>query len=424
MIIKNSRVIDPSTNRDEVTDILIKNGLIEKIGDLKEEYEDEEVIDGTGLISAPGFVDVHVHLRDPGQTYKEDIFTATEAALAGGYTTLVAMANTIPVMDSVEAVEAFLTRAKESKIQIYTVAALTYGLKGEKLTELEELKKAGVVGFSDDGFPVSSTSLLLEGMKRAKALELPISLHEEDPSLIGNPGINEGEVSKKLGLIGAPTESESSFIGRDVALAHAVGVKLDIQHISTGVGVEYIRLGKKLGAKVEAEVTPHHFTLTEEAVLEHGTNAKMNPPLRTKWDVEKIQEAIADGTIEIIATDHAPHSKEENDREFTKAPSGITGLETALSLGIMNLVDKKIITINRLIELMSTNPAKFYNLPAGTLKVGSRADIVVFNPEEEYIYNKTNSKSSNTPFLGEKLKGRVVYTIASGIVQKNMVFTE
>ncbi|MDO5713398.1 MAG: dihydroorotase [Tissierellia bacterium] len=411
MIIHGGRVIDPSQNLDEVCDIEIEEGKIKRLGHFK---SFQNTIDASGLIVAPGLVDVHVHFRDPGQTEKEDLHTGALAAARGGFTSVICMGNTIPPMDSPELVYEFYKKAKKEKIHLYTVANLTKEMRGKVLTDLEALKKAGVVGISDDGFPVTEEELLLEGMYQCKKLDLPLSLHEEDPRFIGVPGINDGEISKEMGYRGASAYGEDLYISRDVIFSRLTGCKVDIQHISSGYGVKLVELARAFGGNVVAEITPHHFTLTEDDVKTYGTLAKMNPPLRTKKDRELLLQGIKNGTITIIASDHAPHTEEEKNREYHKAPSGITGLETALALGLRELVEKEIIDLPQLISLMSTNPAKFYNLPGGTLKEGSSADLVIFDPKKTWTYDKVFSRSKNSPFLGENLPGKIYYTICQG----------
>lgn len=412
MIIKNGRVIDPSENLDKITDIEIRNGKIYKIGKINS--KDKEIINAEGLIVAPGFVDVHVHFRDPGFTYKEDLYSGSQAAIAGGFTSVVCMANTKPIMDNKKKLLDFYKRTKDLPLNIYTASALTKNFEDEKLVNMEELLEAGAVAFTDDGIPNRNSKLLLAAMKEAKRLGTLISFHEEDPNLIENNGINHGKISEKLNIYGSPSLAESSFIARDVEYALYTGARIDIQHISTARGVDLIRYGKSRGADIFAEVTPHHFTLTDTALLEYGTNAKMNPPLRGEKDRLEILRGIKDGTLEVIATDHAPHSTEEKDRGICKAPSGIIGLETSLGLGIRELVEKGLISINKLIELMSTNPCKKYKLKGGNLKENSDADIVIFNPNLRYSLDVFKSKSSNTPFKGQTLIGRVIYTIHNG----------
>ena len=420
MIIKNGRVINPSNGFDEIADILIEDGIIKDIGKF-EAIEDKEVIDAKGCVVAPGLVDIHVHFREPGFTQKEDIQSGSEAAAAGGFTTVVAMANTKPIIDNEETLNFVLEKMKKSKINVHTVAAVTKGFKGEEIVDMERLFELGAIGFSDDGIPINNEELILEAMLKAKELNVPLSFHEESPSLIGVPGINEGKISKKFEIKGAPNVSEDIMVARDSMLALYTGATIDIQHISSGSSVDMVRFIKGLGGKVCAEVTPHHFSITEDYVLKHKSLAKMNPPLRTEEDRLKIVEGLKDNTIEIIATDHAPHSKEEKEQYITKAPSGIIGLETSLALGVTNLVRQGHLTLIELLTKMTVNPAKLYNLDCGTLNKGSKADIVIFKDDESYVVNKFHSRSSNSPFAGEPLYGKIKYTICNGkIVYKNL----
>src|SRR5699024_6237310 len=310
---------------------------------------------------------------------------------------------------------------KKSRINLYTIAAITKGFKGKELVDMEKLHELGAIGFSDDGIPLNNENIVLKAMIKARELGLPLSFHEECPSLIDVPGINQGNVSKQLGIKGAPNVSEDVMVARDAMLALYTGATVDIQHISSGNSVDMVRFIKGLGANVYAEVTPHHFSITEDAILEHKTLAKMNPPLRTEDDRVKIIKGLQDNTIEIIATDHAPHSKEEKEDKLSKAPSGITGLETSLALGITNLVKEGHLSLMELITKMTVNPAKMYNLDCGTLDIGAKADIVIFKDDESYVVGKEfKSKSSNSPFIGNTLFGKVKYTICSGeIVYKN-----
>lgn len=413
MLIRRGRVIDPSQRKDGIYDIRVKDGKIEEIGNLQPE-EGEETINAAGYLVAPGFVDVHVHFRDPGQTEKEDLHTGSLAAARGGYTSVVCMANTVPATDSPETVKEFYEKAEKEDIHLYTVAALTNGIQGEELNDLKALKAAGAVGFSDDGRPIRDEELLLKGMNVLRELDMPLSLHEEDPRFIGLAGVNDGEISKSMGLRGASSFGEDLYVARDVIFARMTGCKTDIQHISSGYGVRQVAEARAFGADVVAEVTPHHFTLTEEAVRKYGSLAKMNPPLRTEKDREMIKEGIADGTITILATDHAPHTVEEKCKPFPETPSGIIGLETALGLALRELVKPGVIDYGKMISMMSTAPAKFYNLPGGTLQPGAAADIVIFDPLGETVYHSFLSKSKNSPFLGETLPGEVKYTIADG----------
>ena len=411
MKIKNIRIIDPANGRDEVSDIFIKDGIITPASALNCE---DTVIDGTGLIAGPGLVDVHVHFRDPGQTHKEDIHTGSLAAAAGGFTSVVMMANTAPPLDNADSVRDCLSRASREDINIYTCATVTKGMNGSKLCDYDALLAAGAVGFTDDGRPVLDASLLEEAFKKISKLSVPVSLHEEDPAFISENGVNSGSAAKALGLSGSDRRAEIAMIARDLEIALRCGVKLNIQHISTAEGVELVRQAKMRGADIHAEATPHHFTLTDSAVQTYGTNAKMNPPLRRDSDREAIWEGLSDGTIDIIATDHAPHSKEEKSCDFAMAPSGIIGLETSFLLAYSVLCKKDIIDMRKLFELMSLNPAKLYGLPAGTLSEGSPADIMIFDPEGVTEYKTSRSKSCNTPFLGRSFEGRIAYTIVGG----------
>lgn len=417
ILIKNGRLIDPLSKRDEVVDIAIENDKIKEIGKNLKEEGFEKVIDATGCVVAPGLIDIHVHFRDPGLTYKEDIITGAKAAAKGGFTTVVCMANTKPVVDNTETLKYVLDKAKEADINVLQASTVTKGLKGKELVDFEEMLQNGAVGFTDDGIPIKHTKLLYDAMKKAKELNVPISLHEENPVFITKPGVNDGEVSKAIGLEGgATTLAENIMVSRDVMIALETGAKVDIQHISSKVAVETVRFAKSLGANVFAEASPHHFTLTQDAVLKHGSLAKMNPPLRTEEDRLAIIEGLKDDTIEIIATDHAPHSKEEKEKEFTKCPSGITGLETSLGLGITTLVKGGHLDLMHLLEKMTINPAKLYNLDRGYIKEGSFADIVIFNPDEKWEVKDFASKSTNTPFIGEILDGKIKYTISEGKV--------
>lgn len=409
MIFKNIRLVDPANGRDFVTDVEVSNGKIISI-----EKTNKTGIDMMGKIMAPGFIDAHVHFRDPGQTEKEDIETGSMAAARGGFTSVICMANTRPVMDSKELIEDFVKRARGLKINVYTVSALTKGFKGSEIVNMEENLEAGAVAFTDDGIPDMRTDIVKAAMETAKDLDVVISFHEEDPSLIKENGVNHGKISEELNIYGSPRTAEDVMVARDGALSLYTGAKVVIQHISSGVSVDLVRFYKSHGARLYAEVTPHHFTLTEDAVLEHGTRAKMNPPLRTEEDREKILKGIADGTIDMIATDHAPHTKEEKDREIVKAPSGITGLETSFSLANMQLLKKGIIDLKKLVELMSTNAAKLYNIPGGEIKVGEESDFVIFDTTTKWKFEESLSKSKNTPFLNEEMEGKIWMSFAKG----------
>ena len=414
ILIKDGRLIDPKRGIDDVLDILIEGKKIKKIGKYQRSDDYERIIEAKGMIVSAGLVDVHVHYRDPGFTYKEDIASGARAAAKGGYTTVVCMANTKPAVDNEDTIRYILEEGEKTGIHVLTCAAVTKGLKGKELTDMEALKACGAAGFTDDGIPMMDEKLVKQAMEEARRLDVPISFHEEDPAFIENNGINQGEVSKTLGIGGSPALAEDVLVARDCMLALHTGAKVNIQHISSQNSVKMVRLAKEMGAHVTAEVTPHHFSLNEDAVLKYGTLAKMNPPLRTRMDRYEIIEGIKDGTIDIIATDHAPHSKEEKDRPLTEAPSGIIGLETALALGITKLVRKGHVTIMQLMELMSLNPAKLYGLDRGYIDEGADADLVIFSEGERWKVESFASKSSNSPFLGEELYGKVKYTICAG----------
>ena len=414
ILIKNARVMDPESGFDQVTDILLDGKRIRQIGKVDDVSGIEQVIDASGMIAAPGLIDVHVHFRDPGFTYKEDLQTGSAAAAAGGFTTVVCMANTKPVVDSVDIYKKIEDRCEQLPIKVWQAAAVSKGFEGKELTDMDALYEAGVRGFTDDGIPLMDEKLVEEAMKKAKELDVPISLHEEDPAYIKQPGVNQGKVSEQLNYGGASYLAEAVMVKRDCELAVKTGAKVDIQHISSGVAVDYVKESKEKGANVYAEASPHHFTLTEEAVLKYGTLARMNPPLRTEEDRQRIIKGLQEGTIEIIATDHAPHSKEEKDKPLDQAPSGITGIETSLALGVTELVEKGYLSMMQLLEKMTINPAKLYNMEQGRLQEGKPADVVLFDPEEEWEVKEYKSKATNSPFTGWKLKGKVKYTICDG----------
>lgn len=414
MILKNGRVIDPASGLDQVTDIQIKGKTIVSVGTVTEAAADEKIIDAAGLVIAPGLIDVHVHFRDPGFLYKEDIETGAEAAKRGGYTTVICMANTKPAIDNTGTLQYVLKKGKETGIHVLATATVTEGLGGKRLTDMEQLAAAGAAGYTDDGIPIMDEGLLYEAMERAGKLHLPISLHEEDPSLITNNGINRGKVSEALGIGGSPSEAESTLVERDLKIACETGAILNIQHISTKEAVAAVRRAKQISGNIHAEATPHHFSLTEDAVLKYGTLAKMNPPLRTEADRQAIIEGLKDGTIDLIATDHAPHSTEEKNRPIAEAPSGIIGLETALALGITNLVRPGYLTLSELLEKMTIQPARLYRLETGAIREGMTADLVVIAENEQWTVEGYASKSENSPFTGMQLYGKVKYTICEG----------
>lgn len=412
ILVKNGNVVNPGGKSGKL-DILIENG---KISDISEGIisEDAQVIDAAGLIVSPGFVDVHSHFRDPGQTHKEDIFTGAASAAHGGYTSIVLMANTIPTVDSTETLKYVLDKGARTDINIFSCANVTYGMQGKELTDFDALVDAGAAGFTDDGKPLMDVTLVKTALLKAKALGKIVSFHEEDPSFIENNGINHGKASEHYGIGGSDRKAEISMIERDIKLALETGADIDIQHISTKEGVELVRQGRKKGSNIHAEATPHHFSLTEEAAIEYGSMAKMNPPLRTEEDRKAVIEGLKDGTIEMIATDHAPHSAEEKAKGLLQAPSGIIGLETALSLALMNLVEPGYLSIEQLIRCISLSPARLYGLDAGVIETGKQADITIFDPAEEWIADSFYSRSSNTPFKGMKLHGKIKKVICKG----------
>ncbi|MCR5503315.1 MAG: dihydroorotase [Lachnospiraceae bacterium] len=466
MLIKNGIIIDPGEDRMFKADLLIREGKILSVHEWESLSAPEgenhplsegktlsasegktlsapegkalsapegktlsapegEIIDASGLYIAPGLADTHVHFRDPGFTHKEDILTGAMAAAAGGFTEVIMMANTSPRIDNPAVLKEVLDKGKTTGIRVHACANVTLGMKGEKLTDLEGLKAAGALGFTDDGIPLMNEGIVKEAMRKAALLNVPLSFHEEDPSLIGNNGINRGKASAYFKVEGSPGEAEISLIKRDIGIAKEVQEEMSgksdgpvfvIQHISTKEGVELVREAKRSGLSIHAEATPHHFSLTEEAIIRHGSYAKMNPPLRTEEDRIAILEGLRDGTIDLIATDHAPHTKEEKDVPVTEAPSGITGLETSLSLAIRELIIPGILDYPELLCRMSLSPRKLYGLPGGRIEEGGAADLVLFDPEAEWEVTPEHlhSKSKNTPFLGEKLPGVVRMTICGG----------
>lgn len=413
ILIKNGLIINPATKFEKISDLLIEDGIVKEISTEISPCDQTQIIDAKGCVVSPGLIDIHVHFRDPGFTHKEDLFTGSTAAAAGGFTSVLLMANTNPKVDSVKTLEYIKEKAKDCPINIFQEAALTHDFK-DKLVDMKSLKDSGAVGFTNDGVPVMSTKILREAMKIAKDLDVIIALHEEDNSLITTHGVNDGPVAEKLGLVGAPKAAEDLMVARDAMLALETGACIDIQHISSGNSVDFIRYAKSIGVKILAEATPHHFTLTEEDVLKYSSLAKMNPPLRTADDREKIIQSLIDDTIEVIATDHAPHTDEEKNVEFKKAPSGIIGLETALALSVSQLVKTNRLSMSHMLSKLTINPSNYYKLDRGDISVGKVADICIFNPDEEYTVEKFHSKSSNSPFIGWKLFGKVKYTLCGG----------
>ena len=413
-LIKNGRVIDPKSQFDARADILIDGQKIIAIGqDLTQ--ADAEIIDATGKIVAPGLIDGHVHFREPGQTHKEDIHTGSLSAARGGFTTVVMMANTNPTVSTVETLTEVLSSVAREKIHVKSVATITDQFDGQTLTDFESLLKAGAAGFSDDGIPFTDAGRVRRAMQKAASFDTILVLHEEDPQLTGVLGINDGAIAHQCGVIGAPTVSEYSMVARDAMLALDTKARVHFQHLSAGESVDVIRFAKSLGAQVTAEVTPQHFSITEDAILTHGTSAKLNPPLRRSSDIEKLIVGLQDGTIDVIATDHAPHTHAEKDQEFTKAPSGMIGLETSLSLGLTHLVAPGHLSLMSLLEKMTSNPAQVMRLDAGYLAENGAADLVIFDADAvRKVTTDFASKSSNSPFVGNQLQGVIAYTICDG----------
>lgn len=415
-LIKNSYRMDPRSGQEGICDILLDGGKVARIGDagMWRDTADVPVYDADGLIAAPGLIDVHVHFRDPGFTYKEDIESGGRAAARGGFTTVVLMANTKPAVDNVQTLSYVLEKGKKTGIHVESCCAVTEGLKGKKLTNMSELLSAGAAGFTDDGIPLLDEETTLEAMREAAALGAVLSFHEENPAYITNNGVHAGAAAAHYGIGGSQREAEISMIERDIRLALQTGAVVNFQHISTKEAVALIREAKKRGTNLRAEATPHHFTLNEEAAIRFGTLAKMNPPLREESDRLAIIEGLRDGSIDLIATDHAPHSSEEKAKLITEAPSGIIGLETALPLGITSLVEPGHLTMMELLRKMTWNPASLYRFDRGYLAEGGPADIVLFDPKQKQVMREFASKSSNTPFTGMELTGKVVCTICGG----------
>jgi dihydroorotase len=429
ILILHGRLIDPASGVDGERDVLLRGGrvaAVERRGGFKGVKANEmgsQVIDASGMIVAPGLVDVHVHLREPGQTYKESIATGTAAAAAGGFTSIVAMPNTVPVNDSVAGLEWMLDAARGAVVKVFAMPAATFGSMGEEITDFYELHRAGAVGFTDDGKPVLQDRVMREALVTAAGIGVPVSQHAEDTRLTGGCSMNAGPVAFRLGLRGMTVEAEARIVERDIRLLRDIerqdGLRphLHVQHVSTAKAMSLIRAAKAEGLHVTCEVAPHHFTLTDEAIGDYDTNAKMNPPLRNDSDRLAMIAGLVDGTVDCIATDHAPHASFEKEQEFERAPNGITGLETALGLALRVLHQGQGMTLNRVIELMSAQPARVVALEGrGTLKVGSFADVVVFDPTAEWGFEakRSRSKSKNTPFDGAEMVGRVMTTICEG----------
>jgi len=418
LLIKGGRIIDPANQRDEVADLLVEEGKIVRL-EKEIEVKDAQIIEAKGLIVAPGLIDVHTHLREPGYEYKETIATGTRAAAKGGFTTIFCMANTNPVVDNRAVVEFILKKAKEEGVvNLFPVGALSKNLEGKELAEVGEMKKAGIIALSDDGNCIENAYFLRRGMEYAKMFDLPVISHCEDKTLAEGGVMNEGYSSTLLGLKGIPSQAETIIIFRDISLSELSGCQLHIAHLSSAESVELVRQAKKKGKKISCEVTPHHFTLTDSALKDYDTNLKVNPPLRTKEDLKAILEGLKDGTIDLIASDHAPHALEEKEVEFDYAPFGMIGLETTLGLIISKLVNNKILSISEALAKLTSNPARIFGLNKGSLSIGADADITIIDKDWEWIVarEKFASKSKNSPFGGWKLKGKAVKTIVGGEV--------
>jgi dihydroorotase len=414
ILIKGAEIIDPSLPEAGAVDILIEGGVIKRIGAAG--CEADEVIDAQGLCVSPGLVDMHVHLRDPGQTQKEDILTGCEAAAAGGVTSLLAMANTVPPIDTPEGVAYVTEKAKGAKAHVYTAAAVSVGQLGESPVDFEALAKAGAAAFSDDGHYVKSAGLMAEAMKRAAALLRPVISHCEEPDFVGGI-MNEGEVSRALGVRGERAAAEELGAAREAALSLSLGLPVHVAHVSCAGTIAIIRDAKRRGVKITCETCPHYFSLDESELEARDADYRMNPPLRTRADVEAVAAGLADGTVDIIVTDHAPHTAEEK-KDFLKAPNGVVGLETSLAAGITYLVRPGILTLRELIGKMSAAPAKLLRIPAGALREGACADLVVYDPHERWLVAPSllHSRSHNTPYKGRYLYGKVRYTLCAGRV--------
>lgn len=417
ILIQNGRVIDPKNNIDAVCDLLIQDGMVAQIG-TNLSAPGVQVFDATGKVVAPGLVDMHCHLRDPGQEYKEDMVTGTNSAAAGGFTSVACMPNTAPVIDNKVVAAYVVNQAKTHGIvNVYPIGAISKGLKGEELAEMGEMKQAGIVAVSDDGRPVQQAQIMRRAMEYAQTFCLPVISHCEDLSLQNGGSMNEGAVATELGLRGISRASEEVMVSRDIILAETLGTQVHIAHVSTIGSVELVRQAKARGVQVTCETCPHYFSLTEEAVAGYNTNAKMNPPLREAGDVEAIIKGLQDGTIDAIATDHAPHHIDEKNCEFDFALNGIVGFETALALGMTCLVEPGHLTLPQLLATMTYQPAAILHLPKGTLSVGGDGDVVVFDPDRWWMVdaNAFQSKSKNSPYHGESLRGAVEAVFVGGV---------
>jgi len=420
MLLRGGRIVDPSQGLDDRMDLLIEGKTIVDLGkDLSGAAAGSDLLELQGKLVVPGLIDMHTHLREPGFEYKETVRTGSLAAAAGGFTSIACMPNTDPVNDNRSVTEFILRKAREcGVVNVYPVAAVSKSSEGAVITEFADLRDAGAVAFSDDGKPVMNSGLMRRALEYAHSLGVPVISHCEDTDLAAGGAANEGIVATRLGLRGIPNIAEDLMVGRDIAIAEYTGTAVHIAHVSTAGAVNLIREAKKRGVRVTAEATPHHFTLTDEALRDYDTNAKVNPPLRTLADVSAVREGLKDGALDVIASDHAPHSTLEKDVEFDYAASGMIGLETSLSLSL-RLVQEGVFTLDQLVGKMSTNPAMVLRIPKGTLKVGADADVTVIDPDEEWTVDAAalQSRSRNTPFNGWRLRGKVVFTIVGGDIK-------
>ncbi|MEK6733332.1 MAG: dihydroorotase [Candidatus Omnitrophota bacterium] len=422
LVIKNGHVVDPANKIDEVMDILVEGEKISKVAKVIDPKA-ETVIDASGKIIIPGIIDMHVHLREPGREDKETIASGTKAAAIGGITSVLAMPNTLPSLDSIEIIKALKEIIKNTaNVDVFICGAITIGRAGRELVNIAGLKKEGVIAISDDGASIDRGEIMLKALEKAKKEKVLVICHSEDKSLSNNGMVNLGFTSTRLGLRGISKESEYKRVSRDIKLAEETGADIHIAHVSTSESVEIIRKAKKIGVKVTCETAPHYFTLNEEDLLDYNTNMKINPPLRSKEDIAAIKQGLEDGTIDIIASDHAPHTENEKDIEFDHAEFGTTGLETELSVSITELIVSGILTWSELVKKISLNPAKALGIDKGTLAAGKDADIAIISPDKEWLVKKQDfvSRSKNSAFIGRKLKGVVEYTIRKGnVVYKN-----
>jgi dihydroorotase len=419
LVVRGGRVIDPASGRDGIADVLLQHGKVEAIGQGLGLPDDAEVLDAAGKVVAPGFIDLHTHLREPGQEDLETIATGATAAVAGGFTAVCAMPNTDPVCDNQGVVGFVVSQAQRAgKARVYPIGAISLGQKGQQLAEFGELVGAGAVAVSDDGHPVMSSHLMRTALEYAQVFGIPVADHCEDMTLAEGGAMHEGVVSTRLGLKGIPAAAEEIMAARDILLAELTGGHVHLCHMSTRGSVELIRRAKDKGIRVTAEACPHHFTLTHDACEGYNTNAKMNPPLREEADREAVRTALRDGTIDVIATDHAPHHYDAKEREFDQAPNGIIGLETAFPLACTELMGSGLVDLPGLISLLSTRPAQVFGLPGGSLAKGALGDLVVLDPDMEWVIEpgSFHSKSRNTPFAGRRVRGRALATVVRGQV--------